>query len=52
MDIDSNPGVAVYLGAFSDQMLGCKKYQVQRGRNNPALPNPNAMNNTEYISSK
>jgi hypothetical protein len=50
VDIDSNPGVAVYLGAFSDQMLGCKNYQVRRGRNNPALPNPSTMNNLETIS--
>lgn len=50
VDVDSNPGVAVYFGTFSDQMLGCKEFEVRRGRNNPSKPNPKSMKNMESIT--
>jgi hypothetical protein len=50
VDVDSNPGVAVYFSDFSTAMLGCKTYEVRRGRNNPTQPNPSVSNNNETIT--
>ena len=50
VDLDSGPGVAVYFGSFGGAMLGCKQYEVRRGRNNPAKPNPTTMDNNETIT--
>jgi len=50
VDVDSNPGVAVYFSDFSTTMLGCKTYEVRRGRNNPTQPNPSVSNNNETIT--
>ena len=50
VDVDSVPGVAVYMSGFSSQMLGCKEFEVRRGRDNPAKANPLTMMNNETIS--